>query len=501
MTIGFKIISISITILIVATGVSTVLNTINFTHEYSKILKTNTFVLGQYLKLQLDKILRLGIPLNALIGFEKALKDVVDNYIDIDYALVSDTSGLILFANDMKYAETPILDMKILNAIKEAREIVHITMFNNKKYYFAVIPVLTQEKKHVCSILVGLPLSVVTNKTSNIFFYSFILAGVFIILAVILFTLGINFWVTGPLVNLVNVIEDIRANKILDKEVPVTSRDEIGHLANVFNRMTKELEEYKNTLIEKEVINKELQIAVMIQTALLPKINTIQNQYYEIYAEMLPASHVGGDYYDIIINPDGKIWCGIGDVSGHGILAGLIMMMLQTSALSYIKESPDIQPDQLIAKTNRILYENIRNRLNTTHFMTLSFLCCREDGHVEVAGKHLPVIVYCFEKQKCEIHTIKGIWSGLMQDFNEKHESCTLKLKENDQIFLYTDGIIEARNKSRKQYNYDQFIASINKWCKEKLSVKEIVNGILDDIRNFMEKQDDDITILSIRKL
>ncbi len=100
----------------------------------------------------------------------------------------------------------------------------------------------------------------------------------------------------------------------------------------------------------------EMELAKKIQTTLLPRAPAIRG--FEIATYMQPADQVGGDYYDII-NAEGLDWLVIGDVSGHGVPAGLIMMMVQTAIHMAITAKPNLRPDVLLNRVNSVITENI----------------------------------------------------------------------------------------------------------------------------------------------
>jgi serine phosphatase RsbU (regulator of sigma subunit) len=112
----------------------------------------------------------------------------------------------------------------------------------------------------------------------------------------------------------------------------------------------------------------EMELAKKLQTVLLPKGPAIPG--YHITAHMKPAAEVGGDYYDII-NEEGRDWLVIGDVSGHGVPAGLIMMMAQTAIRTAIRMNPDLPPSRLLSVINGILTGNIK-RLDENRYMTIT---------------------------------------------------------------------------------------------------------------------------------
>ena len=112
----------------------------------------------------------------------------------------------------------------------------------------------------------------------------------------------------------------------------------------------------------------EMELAKRIQTALLPDREKIRG--YEIAAAMFPAKEVGGDYYDIIETPKGDKWVTIGDVSGHGVDSGLIMMMAQTSISAMVGNCSECQPSEVLRRVNHVIKENIA-RLGSDHYMTM----------------------------------------------------------------------------------------------------------------------------------
>ncbi len=114
----------------------------------------------------------------------------------------------------------------------------------------------------------------------------------------------------------------------------------------------------------------EMKLARKIQEALVPPLPQILD--CEVAASMKATEEVGGDYYDVIHTPDAE-WILIGDVSGHGVPAGLIMMMCQTAVRTVLESEPSIMPDRLLTRVNSVLTTNIR-QLGEDKYMTISAL-------------------------------------------------------------------------------------------------------------------------------
>jgi len=260
--------------------------------------------------------------------------------------------------------------------------------------------------------------------------------------------------------------------------------------------MIKNIKAYQDKLLSTEREKSEMDIASNIQQSLIPTIK--ENPYYEISAQMIPAEDVGGDYYDIIYNNDGKLWVGIGDVSGHGLASGLIMMMVQTAFNTVLLSHPDIAPSVLVKEVNRVAYQNIKERLGSDHFMTTSFLEAMPDGNVKFAGAHLDILVYRQKTKEVERIQTNGIWLGIIPEYENTEVEGSFKLTPGDTALLYTDGLIEAMDEKNEQYDMNRLMTVLKKTGHK--NVTEIKKDILDDIYKFMHKQADDITLTVFRK-
>ena len=273
--------------------------------------------------------------------------------------------------------------------------------------------------------------------------------------------------------------------------------DEIGDLSSNFNQMIRNIKSYQDRLLSAEREKSEMELASRIQTSLSPAIPS--KEYYDITAVMLPAAEVGGDYYDLIQEDNGRIWFGIGDVSGHGLTSGLIMMMAQTAFNTILLNDPDINSDKLVSHVNKVMYQNIKQRLGEDHFMTLSFMVANPDGTVCTAGCHLDILVWRNATKKVERIVTNGIWLGLIPDIEDNTTTTTFKLESGDFMFLYTDGLIEASDANNKLYDMDRLIEKLEEFGA--MPVKDIEEHIISDVYTFMNEQKDDITFVIARKV
>ncbi|MCP4132043.1 MAG: AAA family ATPase [bacterium] len=249
-------------------------------------------------------------------------------------------------------------------------------------------------------------------------------------------------------------------------------------------------------------LKKEMEIAATIQTGLLPQNPEIKN--FEISAYMQPADDIGGDYYDII-NAHDRDWIAIGDVSGHGVPAGLIMMMVQTAIHTAITQNPDLSPSELLTIINTVLKENIA-RLNEDKYMTITVFAAHENGTVMFSGLHQDILIFRAHSNTVDLVETQGMWIGMPYNIQETLTDDSFVLDTGDTMLVYTDGITEAWKKGSLRNGRDPLK---DMFRKEKLldifgalgngPIEEIKNGVLTELEDY--ECDDDVTLVLVRRL
>ena len=272
-------------------------------------------------------------------------------------------------------------------------------------------------------------------------------------------------------------------------------RDQVSGAIRGAWLVSRVVEEVKRRqALEKEQADNEMRIAANIQTMILPQKYQIPN--LDVFATMVPAVNVGGDYYDIHPTSDG-CWLGIGDVVGHGLRSGLIMLMLQSTVSGLIKGNPLATPKDVICTANAVLYENIRTRLKHDEHMTLCLLRITQDGRVRFAGAHEEILVYRANSGRCERVLTEGIWSGIVPDMTGVAKNQELQLMRGDLLVLYTDGLVEARDIRGRFYTLERFVSEVERVGE--LPVAQICSQLIDAVRSWMSSQQDDLTLVVAR--
>jgi sigma-B regulation protein RsbU (phosphoserine phosphatase) len=280
----------------------------------------------------------------------------------------------------------------------------------------------------------------------------------------------------------------------LTTRIPELYTDELGHLVGSFNTMVTEVARSRDELQRTEALRKEVQIAHRIQTAILPNSPAVRG--YEVAARMKPAEDVGGDLYDVLAFPD-TFWILIGDVSGHGINSGLVMMMAQAAAYSAIADDPGCRPRDVISAVNRVIHENVRMRMQRDDYLTLMALRHMGDGRFTCAGAHQPVFIGR-EGGAVDILEPAGPWVGIAQDVSPSVVEREFQLGRGDVLCLITDGIVEATAADGDLFGEERLAALL---CEPgPRTASQLLSTIFERAEGFMASQADDMTSVILRR-
>ena len=310
----------------------------------------------------------------------------------------------------------------------------------------------------------------------------------------VLFAVALSRALSRPLEQLEGLTRQIAAGR-LDETGAVAGLQEVKSLGEAMNRMMVELRDSREKLTERERLSKELEIATKIQTTLLP--NRLDVQGLEIAAAMKPASEVGGDYYEVISLPP-YCWLAIGDVAGHGLTAGIIMLMIQSALACAARSDPGASPGKVLAALNRTLCDNIRDRMARDEHVTLTILRYDADGSLTFAGAHEDLLLCRARTGRAELIRSPGTWLGILPGAIDPAQVGHLHLEEDDLLVLYTDGITEAMNEEDAMYGVERLASAIEAVRRE--TVHHIRDHVLAEVARWAARVDDDITLVVIRR-
>ncbi|AWM28910.1 SpoIIE family protein phosphatase [Sinorhizobium fredii] len=361
----------------------------------------------------------------------------------------------------------------------------------------------------------------ITEATNRILIYQ-VLALLVSLLFVTSAVFAISKRITGGISALADAARRIQT-KDYSVRVDIPTRDEVGEAGAAFNRMaeqisyhtenleqlvedrTKEIEEANlqisalNEQLRSENLRlgAELAVARRIQMMVLPKAGELEEiPAVEIAAYMRPADEVGGDYYDVLRDGE-RLKIGIGDVTGHGLESGVLMLMVQSVARA-LQEAGDMDPSQFLNRVNRALYKNIV-RTNANKHLSLSFLDY-DGSRLMLSGQHEELIVVrsggCVER----IDTLDlGLPIGLEPDISPFVATQEIAFAQGDMIILHTDGVTEAEGLDGELFGIERLCESARR--RHGQSAEEVKAGIIEDLMAHIgtQKIHDDITVVVMR--
>ncbi|PDT00993.1 hypothetical protein CO666_28115 [Rhizobium chutanense] len=361
----------------------------------------------------------------------------------------------------------------------------------------------------------------ISEATNRIVLYQ-ILAILMSLLIVTIAVFAASKRITGGISALAGAAKRIQA-KDYSVRVAIRSKDEVGEAGEAFNRMAQEISyhtENLEQLVEERtaqiedakeeisMLNSQLQrenrrlgtelaVAERIQLMVLPLDQELEAfQALEIAAYMRPAEEVGGDYYDVLKNGS-RLKIGIGDVTGHGLESGVLMLMVQSVARA-LQEAGNTDAVKFLTDLNSALFKNIVRTKIDKH-LTLAFL--DYDGkEMILSGQHEEVVIVRANGEVERINTMDlGIPIGLEADISAFVKTREIAFEKGDLILLHTDGVTEAENGAGELFGMERL-------CREAvrlkdLSAEKVVSEIVATLMLFIGPQKiyDDITLLAVR--
>jgi PAS domain S-box-containing protein len=257
--------------------------------------------------------------------------------------------------------------------------------------------------------------------------------------------------------------------------------------------------------IENLRLGAELDVTRRLQKMLLPAPEELSDiEWLDIAGYMDPTDEVGGDYYDVLFDK-GRLKIGIGDVTGHGLESGVLMLMTQSSVRTLLNAGVT-DPTQFMNILNHTIYKNAQ-RMRSDRTLTLSLLDYvppmdgKSTGILKVSGFHEDVIVVRTNGQVELIDTVElGAPVGLMDDISDLVQFTDISLASGDVVVLYTDGITEAENDAGILYGLDQLCDVIKQNAEKPAS--EIVVAVVGALHSHIQDHPvlDDITLVVMKQ-
>ncbi len=416
----------------------------------------------------------------------KDFEEIVDNQGDLGAA--DEFFILMLDSKGQKIAGTKELDEETVQTIIKEDNIEYRPMKANGSTYYITTDHLTPTG---CIL-------VVAQQRDFVFLSGYILGAILIIFMTI-GTLVIFFFTSHSIRHAIQPLEFLSdsAHKVAQGDfstpLPVFKHnDEVAHLRNSFETMQQSLaqyvEELKATTAAKALMQSELNVARNIQMSMLPKTFPAfpDRKDLDLYATLTPAKAVGGDLYDFFIRDEKLFFC-IGDVSGKGVPASLVMAVSRTLFRNIAASTSE--PHRIVEMMNVNICEGNENCMFVTLFVGVLDL---QTGRLRFcnAGHDAPFV------EGTQIDCKSNLPIGVIPDLNYSDQE--IGMAPGSILFLYTDGLTEAEDANHKLFGKERVAAVVSNFDG---TPRQLIETVTDAVLQFVgeTEQHDDLTLFALK--
>jgi serine phosphatase RsbU (regulator of sigma subunit) len=280
----------------------------------------------------------------------------------------------------------------------------------------------------------------------------------------------------------------------LDHRIAIVSRDELGEVAGAFNTMGEHLQRSLREIEDQnERLRHGLALARDIQVGLLPERPPWNGDSLAVYARSIPAYDVGGDFYTYLALPEGRAAIAIGDISGKGVGAALIMALTSSAVESHGRELE--HPAEVLAALNTLLAPRLKaNHMNAALLFAV-FDPQAQTVRIANAGMIAPVVIAPGGSRLVEVGGLPlGTFAGAV--YREE----VVALGPGEALLLVSDGVVEAHSPAGELFGFERLEAAVDAVYATG-DVRALVELVLERVHEHMAdaEQHDDITVVAVR--
>jgi serine phosphatase RsbU (regulator of sigma subunit) len=273
--------------------------------------------------------------------------------------------------------------------------------------------------------------------------------------------------------------------------VPVRSTDEFGALAGAFNQMAEDLERHEALVVEQERLRRELELSRLIQTEMLPR-TSLRSGPAEIGGISIPAREVGGDFFNYFVLPDGRLALLVGDVSGKGVSAALLMANIQATLRARLPHETDLA--QLADRLDRELDQNTPGAV----YLTLFLAILEMDGRLlrYVNAGHNPQFLL---RGSGGIEALGSTGMPIALYSGHGYTEARIALTAGDLLFFYTDGLVETENEQGDMFSAERLQTILA--AEQAQGIDTVLHRVEEQVTAFRGQAEpfDDATMMALR--
>ncbi len=278
----------------------------------------------------------------------------------------------------------------------------------------------------------------------------------------------------------------------------ITKPIDFTDLEVTLNKTIRQLSIIRHAMSEHDQlisVQRDLTIAARIQQSILPRTFPPfpERTEFDIYASMVPAKDVGGDFYDFYMLDEDRLGFVVGDVSGKGMPAAIFMAVSRTLLKAMAMKTPN--PGECLYQVNNLLIPESDKAMFVTIFYGV---LNTRTGEVEYSnGGHNSPFLISHDGGVKALERVGGPFIGKIKNLNYKSQ--TIQLKEGDALYIYTDGVTEAMDANHNLFDEERLISYLRKSASQ--TTNQVINNAFIEIKEFIKDapQSDDITMLTLR--
>ena len=273
--------------------------------------------------------------------------------------------------------------------------------------------------------------------------------------------------------------------------VPVQSRDEFGTLAASFNKMAEDLERHQALVVEQERLRRELELSRLIQTEMLPR-TSLRLGAAEIGGLSIPAREVGGDFFNYFALPDGRLALLVGDVSGKGVSAALLMANVQATLRARLPLETDLA--RLADGLDREIDQNTPTSVYVTLF--LGILELEQSRLRYVNAGHNPQFLL---RQRGGTERLSSTGMPIALYAGQGYQESVVDVAAGDLLFFYTDGLVETENERGEMFGAERLETLLV--GEHEHRIETVLERVDSAVRSFRGRAEpfDDATMMALR--